>query len=264
MLKALKIVTKKVISMDLHNNCTIRSVQYKGADKALCEDAALLSADPDGFLFAGLADGQSMRAHCREGALMALCAVRGYLSANGIGALSRRFCDEVRCEMTQAVRQRLLRLARSGGVPAEEYASTLCCFACDTRSGDFMLVHLGDGCLLGVTSGGQVRVLSGPEFSFARRRTCLTTSREAMSHLRLSWGNCRNYEAIYLMTDGAGNICRDGWVAPAARQELLHRAFWSLSARLERRLSTDDASLMMIAPHGSGRPVIASCWEAGA
>ena len=91
-----------------------------------------------------------------------------------------------------------------------DFGSTLLFAASDGKR--FLIGHLGDGAILGV-SGGNVSVISFPENGRSDRETFLTTSLKAEKHLRTYRGELDMYDRFILMTDGlVPCVFNDGYV----------------------------------------------------
>lgn len=190
----------------------IRFCRIRGARKrethTPCEDRILLQQEPD-LLFLGLADGQSRKPRCGQGAWEALNVLARMIRKLGIGwLLDHPFPDELPALLMQEIRKRLLDSACTDGADFHDYASTLLALAADPATGRYLLIHLGDGCAIGVTGENRLRMLSAPENGIDRHSTWLTTSRNAVSHLRIARGDISALKRIFLLSDGAVRLCR--------------------------------------------------------
>lgn len=158
--------------------------------------------------FWGMADGQSRKKYCKLGGEAVLKDLADYIENKGIGHLADRiYMDEIQYEMIRIIRKRIDGLAEKYQVQKEEFSSTLIICAVDNTTGEFMITHLGDGCVVGVNDKEEVRMISAPENGITVKYTWLTTSENAFSHLRVMFGNIRRHEKIYIMSDGADCIC---------------------------------------------------------
>lgn len=173
-----------------------------------CEDVIYCSETPE-LVFCGLADGQSGRRHCREGAEAALQSIERYLHGRKIPALMRyEHKDEIQYEIIRGIRAGIMRLAEKKAVNKEELSSTILVFALHPPTGTYITIHLGDGVMIGRRRDTFLHILSAPENGVTARYTWLTTSDDALMHLRISFGNVRDYDRIFLFTDGASAVCR--------------------------------------------------------
>lgn len=185
-----------------------------------CEDVIRIR-EGNGLNFYGIADGQSGKKHCIEGAQASLQMLERFIRQQEIEPLmAYPFPDELPCMLMQAVRSRLLQKAQADNF--EEYASTLVAVAMEPESGRYLLAHLGDGCILGVRHDGAIVMLSPPENAVTRYHTWLTTSDGAVGHMRLAFGDLREYKRILLMSDGADSLCH-GKNIPRQARELIRR-----------------------------------------
>lgn len=198
-------MNKTIISQSDYSCITGRTNLENGRD---CEDITLID-QVDSIRFYGLADGQSGKCYCREGADDVLKAVFKYISDKGIRRMSQcKYIDELQYEIVKLVRECISELACSKDVDPSEFASTLLAFSYDVRNGDYVLIHIGDGCIIGDTPTKEPSIISFPENGFTSRYTWLTTSQEVLSHTRISFGNIETLKRIIMVTDGASNITK--------------------------------------------------------
>lgn len=221
--------------------------QITGINKTVCEDFIYTTEPEPDYFFAGVADGQSNKQYCIEGGKTALTIIADYMQKQDLASFSNRYLDEVQYELIHTIRQQLDFLARIRETDAKDFSSTICSIAANPMDGNFVLTHLGDGCIVGLTTDNHLRILSAPENGITRYHTYLTTSPSALTHVRLSQGKLQNYRAIYIMTDGASCISREGSIERKARSLLLQRDFDRLSYYMEESKPRDDSSLIMIA-----------------
>ena len=80
--------------------------------------------------------------------------------------------------------------------------------AVDANTKDYLIIHLGDGSVVGVNTENSSIMLSAPDNGITSRYTWLTTSADAMKHLRIYKGSVENLKRIVLVTDGATMLCR--------------------------------------------------------
>lgn len=173
-----------------------------------CEDA-VLCRDSGKTSFYGIADGQSGKRHCLLGAEKSLAAVCEYIMQRGIDRLSSyAYVDEIRYELIRAVRDCIEKCAAEYASEREEFSSTLNVIVIDRESGEYMTVHLGDGCIVGILENGELRMMSAPDNGITARYTWLTTSADALMHMNVTFGNVSEYNRLLLMSDGAECLCR--------------------------------------------------------
>ena len=172
----------------------------------LCEDV-ILTAESDNFCFYGLADGQSRKKYCVEGAKASLTTAAAYLKEQEISRLHRvRYFDEIQYGLIRAIRTELESKTDEYNTDIFEFGSTLIALAIDPDNGKYVLIHLGDGRVSGIDRSGRFKNLSFPENGLCRNQTWLTTSLSAANHIRIYTGNINNYRRIIIMSDGADNI----------------------------------------------------------
>ena len=210
------------------------------------QDVTLVT-ESDRFCFYGLADGQSGKPRSDTGGRESLKVLENYLRGMGIdGVRSYPFPDELPCMLMQQVRRGLLGLTKEKGGEFADYASTLLILALDPVSGAYMLAHLGDGCAVGIREGEEACLLSTPQNGLSGRETWLTTSDNAVSHFRLTFGNVENKTRILLMSDGADCLCRGRNISRQARQLMCTGTPEEIGCRLAEAEPRDDASCIVV------------------
>ncbi|MGN1168317.1 MAG: protein phosphatase 2C domain-containing protein [Lachnospiraceae bacterium] len=160
------------------------------------------------LLFWGIADGQSNKRYCVTGGKAVLEDLAEYVEKKGIKYLSDRiYTDETKYEIVQIIRKCINGLSKRYRVNKEEFSSTLVAWSADPDSGEYFIVHLGDGCIIGITDQDEVKMISAPDNGITIQYTWLTTSDDALMHLRIGFGNIGRYKNIYIMSDGMDCIC---------------------------------------------------------
>lgn len=206
------------------------------------------------FSFYGLADGQTGKPHCIRGAQASLTALANYLQAFGIErAIAQPFPDELPCRIVQQIRMRLLSLASQWGGEFSDYSSTLLAVAIDPVTGQYILAHLGDGIAIHVTEDGSVTVRSAPEGSFLHHQTWLTTSMQAVPHLRLSAGQLRPGQRLILLSDGAESLCLGKNILPEAKELMKSGSQSDLFDYFNAASPKDDATCIVLDIQSPGR-----------
>ena len=79
----------------------IQQLQIKGHKKNICEDVILLCKPCEPLLnysFIGIADGQSSRTHCIEGAKTSLKTISDYFQKQNLSSFPLRNSDEIQYE----------------------------------------------------------------------------------------------------------------------------------------------------------------------
>lgn len=213
---------------------------------AKCEDIIRTDTTSDLHMF-GLADGQSGKKYCREGGKEVLNAVFKFIAAKGITQLLQyEHIDELQYELIKVVRDTISALALSEGADKTEFASTLVILAYDIYTGNYILVHLGDGCIMAQKADKQIFMLSAPENGLTTSYTWLTTSQEALAHLRIGFGNIGAYKRIMILTDGA-TVYAYGKNIPATAEEIIkNNSREEIISFLHESNPSDDASCIII------------------
>ena len=216
-----------------------------GQGKAIPDDMLLVRPMKEGYTFAGLADGQSRKQYCREGAMAALAAAADYLETQDLSALRQRFSDELQYELIRCIRKALTALADQYHETLTAFASTLVCAIIHDDGGEFTLIHLGDGCVIRSDGDSRSSVVSPAENGITRSHTCLTTSENAMQHIRISYGQLRPGESLFLVSDGALALSSGLKVTRNAREAFTEQRFDHLKNLLRASDPDDDATLIM-------------------
>lgn len=230
------------MSFTIHAFVEKQSGATKDLSKVKCNDVIYCRKTP-ALLFYGLADGQGHKQHGSAGGAFALHAIAEYIHEIGLSALLEfPFPDEIPFLLTQKFRSVLSSLSQQQGYPFTEYASTLLGIAVDLISGNYMILHLGDGCAIGLHKSHSSIILSPPENTFSREYTWLTTSDHAAFHLRISFGNIQNFQRLVFLTDGATSLCYGKNLSSRARQLLADEDPHQFLNALKRTHPHDDAS----------------------
>lgn len=201
------------IPCDTYHNITFSHAQIQGSrhrqNQHPCEDVVLVRATQD-YLFCGLADGQSGTRYGAEGGRVCLNAVFDHIALEGIKSFfDAPFPDELPCAIVKSFRGKLLPLAKKRSVSLREFASTLLAIIIDLKTGKYMLIHLGDGSAISIPNTGEPTVISVPDSGLSSYHTWLTTSDNAVSHLRVRFGSLDNRKRILIITDGATCFCKN-------------------------------------------------------
>lgn len=216
------------------------------ARNAGCEDVFSI-CETSRIMFYGLADGQSGKARCTAGGTQVLDAVFRFIAEKGIDGMRQyEHSDELQYELIRCVRSSIAALAGAEDTDRAEYASTLVVFAFDVQTRDYVLLHLGDGGIIACQNDGEIRMLSAPENGMTSQYTWLTTSQEALHHLRIGFGNLCAYRRILMITDGATVFARGKNIPERSRAMIRNGSREELVACLSGSEPTDDASFIVI------------------
>lgn len=203
---------------------------------APCEDVVHIREHPDCCFF-GLADGQTGKPYGARGGTACLQAAAGFVEQWGVSHLAEYlFPDELSCLLLKEMRSSLCSMARQQGA-FTDYSSTLLAAAIDQNTGQYVLLHLGDGCIAGLRQDGTAALLSAPDTGISRYQTWLTTSAQAASHLRIHFGSVVGLKKILLLTDGGApfyrgkNLTRQGRDLMNLSQEDLAKTLAALNCR---------------------------------
>ena len=193
----------------------VRAGQRHRQENAACE-AVSLCIETQSICFYALADGQSGKRHCREGAQAVLRALAEYLERRTVPALLRSYDDEVQYALTRVIRRTIKRLSKEYREDEAEFSSTVVALVIDPQTGAYLSIHLGDGAMLGIRRNMKPVLLSPPENALTGRCTWLTASPDLLRHVRLRKGTTDAVDRMVLATDGASMLCRGSWIAKRA------------------------------------------------
>lgn len=211
-----------------------------------CEDA-VFHRFTDRYLFYGLADGQSGTACGAEGGQACLEAISDYIDSAGMERfLDTPFRDELPCGFVQVLRRKLSALADGRGMDLKEFSSTFLAIAIDLKTGKYMLLHLGDGCAIGIPHTGDPFLLSEPENGLTSCHTWLTTSANAVTHFRVAFGSLDAGKRLILLSDGATCFCRGRNIPWRAKELMKNGSRQQLQECLLQSDPSDDATCIVL------------------
>lgn len=189
-------------------NCFSQTGQHHIAENLPCEDVYITEYEGS-FHFYGLADGQSGKRFCAVGGQEVLSTIAQYVKDRTIPQLSHyEYIDELQYELIRMIRNTLSKLSEEHHAELSDFASTIIAVAVDANTNDYLIIHLGDGSVVGVNRENSTIMLSAPDNGITSQYTWLTTSTDAMKHLRIYKGSIENLKRIVLLTDGATALCR--------------------------------------------------------
>lgn len=216
------IIEERLVSVHISDkgcypvNCFSQTGQHHIADKLPCEDVYITRCEGP-FRFYGLADGQTGKRFCAVGGQKVLTAIAQYVEDKTIPHLCHyEYIDELQYELIRVIRSTLSKLSEEYHTDISEFSSTIIAMAIDANTNDYLIIHLGDGSVVGINSENSTVMLSAPDNGITSQYTWLTTSTDAMKHLRIYKGSIEELKRIVLLTDGATMLCRGRNVAKKA------------------------------------------------
>lgn len=238
------IIDKNIKKERTNYMISIKQIQGKGKEKN--EDVVFVDDKDCNYLFVGIADGQSLKEHSIEGGKFALSRVNEYFKKQNIGNLKLRYIDEIQYEIISVIRDGLNILAEEKGKNVFEFSSTLCALVIDKNTGEWVIVNLGDGVIVGITREKQVQILSYPENGVTKQYTYLTTSRNVLSHIRIGCGNAKDFSSVLLLTDGVRGIYRDGVIPLEISALLKQNNYLEIGKIMEKLSGKDDGTMVAV------------------
>ena len=257
--------------MQMHSQfCQAASAIRRGSrhiqqDKP-CQDAAFLLRKTDRY--SGhpvsamvLCDGAGSAAFSREGAQAASRATAELLTEH-FSLMTDLGRNEAGKFLLNELGGVLWQEARKLTCLPYQLASTLVAVALDETNRMVLIVHLGDGVILGLKRDGRTVCLSGPDNGRFCNETWFTTSRTAAEHLQVSWYDWETEKlaAVFLSSDGLALSGVGGRPLPGLEVRLARLAViapqaaeWYLERMLaeEAKCCDDDLSMAVL----SGRNV---------
>lgn len=233
-------------SARIHTTFIQQTGSYHLLHQQPCEDI-LDIRESSNFCFYGIADGQTGKSQCRTGAASCLASMAEYTRRYSIrNLITHPFPDELPYMMMREIRSQLLLLSQKNHVPLTEYSSTLLTAAIDPCSGYYILSHLGDGCIIGVTAEDSITIQSPPENGLTPQSTWLTTTPNAIPHLRLTFGSITNLKRLVLLSDGARALYHGKHISRTAQGLLLHGTASEIKQQLTKAVPSDDLTCIIL------------------
>lgn len=169
------------------------------------EDLIHIEQKNDSIYFC-IADGQSGKRYCKEGAKICLEKVIEYVSQY---EFEEFYCfsdyEQHKVSMMNQIEMSLKKEAIQKDTQFEEFSSTFIVLITDRKMERYILIHLGDGSVIGITKEGKTNFLSRPENGININTTWYTTSILAASHIKICKGDLQDMSKVLMVTDGA--IC---------------------------------------------------------
>ena len=215
-------------------------------EKKLNEDVVLIDESSDLFFY-GLADGQSGKKYCREGGLETLKTVFQYLRQEGIDRLTaREHVDEIQYEVIRLIRKTIDELASKEKTEKADFSSTLVVIAFDRRTKKYIIIHLGDGGIIGIRKENKdVTMVSPPDNGLTTNYTWLTTSQDALYHLRISFGKIETFSRVLLFSDGATEIAHGKYISERTKTLIRNKTQEEIISGLNTT-PIDDATCIIV------------------
>lgn len=211
-----------------------------------CQDTVLIRNTED-CLFCGLADGQTGTRYGAEGGHACLEAIADYIDSIGIhDFIHTPFPDELPCMLVQTYRRKLLPLAQTHQADLKEFASTLLAIAVERKTGNYALLHLGDGCAVSIPRTGDPSLLTQPDNGLTLKHTWLTTNPGAVSHFRVCFGSLESKKRLILLSDGAACFCRGSTILWRVKDLLKQGTPEQLREKLVQSTPIDDTACILL------------------
>lgn len=180
---------------------------YHESREECCQDTVLCKEDAD-ILFYGIADGQSGKVYCNIGGEEVLKCIYQYIKKKAIeGIIQYEYKDEIQYEILRIIRDRIAELSKEYSADIGEFSSTIIVLAVNPKTGNYMILHIGDGGIMAKRIDQNIEIISKPENGITKQYTWSTTNSELLAHIRIGFGNVKYYSRIIMFSDGADVIC---------------------------------------------------------
>lgn len=178
-----------------------------GKQNGVCDDRVLYQ-ESDTATYYGIADGMSGKRFSGLGADLSLHITQQFIEEQGISEMiDRPFHDELPGELVKRLRNGFMDAMEQLGCKLDDLASTLLLIAIDRQTKQYVIVHIGDGAVLGVRKSGEIQFISEPDNPMGGGFTWMTTGLYAINHTRYLFESAHDLKRIVLVSDGADMIC---------------------------------------------------------
>lgn len=180
---------------------------YHESRDECCQDTVLCKEEAD-TLFYGIADGQSGKVYCNIGGEEVLKSIYQYIKKKAIEEIIQyEYKDEIQYEILKIIRDRIAELSKEYSADIGEFSSTIIVLAINPKTGNYMILHIGDGGIMAERTDQSIELISKPENGITKQYTWLTTNSELLAHIRIEFGNVGSFSRIIMFSDGADVIC---------------------------------------------------------
>lgn len=226
-------------------NVSMRTITgaYHERNKMLCQDQVFCKKGVNGqsvVLADGTGDSNANTFCVREVADFTSDALLEFAESGFDGPIGK---EDVIQRLMEGIVRIISKYMESCQLPADAFASTLMGIAIDHRRGNYLLIHLGDGIILG-RSGQQSCVLSYPVNGNADQ-TFLTISENLFLHMKVRQGRLEKLDRLVLCSDGVYNL-------PLGRTFTDQTIWRLLDGEEEFRAKEDDQSYIEMRRSGYG------------
>ncbi len=228
------------------HSCIFQKTGKRNSDAGYCCQDIFYQRENADMYFYGLADGQSGKKYGAVGGLISLETIADYVQKWGVSTLvNYRFPDELPGNFAREIRRSLMLRAEENCCDFEEYSSTLLVMAIDPLTAQYLILHLGDGCAMEILEDGSHVILSGPENGLTNHHTWLTTTKNMVRHIRISFGSFAQKKRILLCSDGVQQINQGKNLMWRFSREMM-KSPEEIKVYLEGKESDDDSSCVIL------------------
>lgn len=220
---------------------------YHESRDECCQDTVLCKEESD-ILYYGIADGQSGKLYCNIGGEEVLKSIYQYIKKKAIEEIIRyEYKDEIQYEILRIIRDRIDELSKEYSADIGEFSSTIIVLAINPKTGNYMILHIGDGGIMAERTDQSIELISRPENGITKQYTWLTTNSELLAHIRIEFGNVGSFSRIIMFSDGADVICNGNNIPGKIKHFLDERADADVMFEyIKKSGHVDDASCAII------------------
>lgn len=233
--------------IDIESKWYVSAGTYHETRNECSQDTVLCKKDSD-ILFYGIADGQSGREYSNIGGEEVLKCIYHYIKKKTIeGLVQYEYKDEIQYEILRLIRDRLGELSIEYSADIEEFSSTIVVLTVNSNTGNYVILHIGDGGIIAKRRDQNIDVISKPENGITKKYTWLTTNSELLAHIRIEHGNVKKYSRVVMFSDGANIICNGSNILEKTKQFLDENVNADILLEyLKNSGHVDDASCIII------------------
>lgn len=151
-------------------------------------------------VFVGFARCRNKSIQEEEGAKITLEQIYEYIKMQNIKSFKHIYLDQKQYELIKSIRKKIQKIQEYTKVKQDEMSCTFCCVYVDWRSSCFIVIHLGDGRVCGISKKGKYVNISAPEYGPTKYHTFYTMMDGSLSHIRFLLGDIKNFHSIFLFS----------------------------------------------------------------
>lgn len=184
----------------------IKKIMCKKGKEPINEESVIKRTQE--HMFAGIARGKKKSIYGREAAKITLNQIYEYIKKQTIENFLDGFLDQRQYELIKFIRENIQKVTEDGVVDLSEWSCNFCCLYVDWKTEQFIVIHLGDGQIYGISRNGKYILISAPEYGPTKFHTFHTMMDGALSHIRFLSGDITAFQDILLFSTEIRNADR--------------------------------------------------------